>query len=300
MADDRIYVQIPAYRDAELPATLLDLYAQAARPDRLRTCVVWQRGPGETLPEQVRALPGIEILEYDAAESQGCNWARRIARSGWRDEPYTLLLDSHHRFVQGWDDLALAMFAEVSARSERPILTSYLPAYDPELEPLGRGTAPYKIYPLERDDGVLVRLTSFPIPWWREVDAPIPGEFLSLHFLLAEGRFNVEVPIDDELYFFGDEVVLGVRAFTMGYDVFHPHRILGWHAYSRAQRVPHWDDHDEWHKQHTEALRWMRALFSDKEALSLPGQRRTIADYERHLMTELVTTGLVTAGLVAC
>jgi hypothetical protein len=289
MAEDRIYVQIPAYRDAELPATLLDLYARAARPDLLRTCLVWQRGAGETLPEVVRTLPGLEIVEYPAEESQGCNWARRIARAGWREEPYTLLLDSHHRFVDAWDELVLGMYAEVAAVSERPLLTSYLPPYDPELEPLGRGSAPYKIYPMAREDGILVRLTSFPIPWWQEVPTPLPGEFLSLHFAFAAGRFNAEVPIDDELYFFGDEVVLGMRAYTMGYDLYAPHRIVGWHAYSRKERVPHWDDHADWHRQHLAALAWMRELFADKDALSLPGQVRTLADYERHIMTELVT-----------
>src|SRR3954451_19385958 len=42
--DRDIYVQIPAYRDAELSATLRDLYAQAARPEHLRVRVMWQRG----------------------------------------------------------------------------------------------------------------------------------------------------------------------------------------------------------------------------------------------------------------
>src|SRR5262245_27811438 len=110
MADDRIYVQIPAYRDAELAPTLVDLYARAARPERLRTCVIWQHAETETLPDPVRALPGLELVEVPAGASEGCNWARRMARARWQDEPYTLLLDSHHRFVDGWDDLAQQMY----------------------------------------------------------------------------------------------------------------------------------------------------------------------------------------------
>ena len=29
----------------------------------------------------------------------------------------------------------------------------------------------------------------------------------------------------------GDEVLTGARAFTKGYRLFHPHRVIGWHAY---------------------------------------------------------------------
>src|SRR5205085_2973993 len=52
-----MFVQIPAYRDAELPATLRSLYAKASRPERLRVRVLWQHAPGETLPGDVMALP---------------------------------------------------------------------------------------------------------------------------------------------------------------------------------------------------------------------------------------------------
>lgn len=180
-----------------------------------------------------------------------------MAQERWGGETYTLLLDSHHRFVDGWDDLVRNMYdGLVAGGVDRPLLTGYLPAYDPELEPLGRGCAPYRMYPLAREDGVLTKLTSHPIPWWTTLEAPVPADFLSLHFVFTAGTFNVEVPFDPELYFFGDELVLGLRAFTRGYELFHPHQIVGWHAYSRNQRVPHWDDHPDWYERHRTALAW--------------------------------------------
>jgi hypothetical protein len=286
---ETIYVQIPAYRDLELAPTLLELYGKAQRPERLRTCVVWQHAPNEDLPPDVWSLPGLDVVDVPAETSPGCNWARRVAQERWDGEPYTLLLDSHHRFVDGWDDLVLSMYAGlVAGGSERPLLTGYLPAYDPELEPLGRGDAPYRMYPLGREDGVLTKLTSYPIPWWTTLEEPVPADFLSLHFVFTEGRFNAEVPFDRELYFFGDELVLGLRAFTRGYDFYHPHRILGWHAYSRNQRVPHWDDHPDWYERHLAALAWMRELFIGMRPL--PGHVRTVADYERRIMAKLVAS----------
>ena len=104
-----IYVQIPAYRDTELPKTLLDLYAKASRPERLRVRVMWQHGRRERLREPVRSLPNLEIVAVPYQASRGCNWARHELQSRWNGEPFTLLLDSHHRFVRGWDDAVVRM-----------------------------------------------------------------------------------------------------------------------------------------------------------------------------------------------
>ena len=130
--DDRIYVQIPAYRDAELPATLCDLYAKASDPDRLRVCVVWQHAPDERLGPRIRALKRLEIVDVPFDRSRGCNWARGLLQRRWRGEPYTLFLDSHHRFVRGWDRTLVRMFEALRRRGvAKPILTAYLPVVPP-------------------------------------------------------------------------------------------------------------------------------------------------------------------------
>src|SRR6267154_2223317 len=73
-----IYVQIPAYRDSQLSRTLLDLYAKAADPTRLRVAVAWQHAWDERLAPSVRGLPGLEIIGIPCAASRGCNWARSL------------------------------------------------------------------------------------------------------------------------------------------------------------------------------------------------------------------------------
>jgi hypothetical protein len=286
MEQRSIFVQIPAYRDSELEPTLRDLYERADRPDHVRTCVVWQYAPGEALADDVLRLPGLEIVPIPLARSRGCNWARRIGQRAWRGEPYTLLLDSHHRFVDGWDTAAVDMHRQLlDGGVARPMLTAYLPAYEPELDPHGRGTAPYKIYPLSREQGLLLRLTSQPILWHESLTAPVKAEFLSLHFIFTDGRFNQDVPIDPKLYFFGDEVMVGFRAFAAGFDLYHPHVVLGWHAYSRTRRAGHWDDHPDWRRRHEDSLAHMRLELTS--ARPGPGGR-TREDYERHAMVTLV------------
>ena len=282
-----IFVQIPAYRDSELESTLRGLYAKAEHPARLRTAVAWQRGPGDSLSADVRSLPSLELIEIPFEESKGCNWARSLLQEHWRGEQFTLVLDSHHRFVRGWDTALESMYRNLEAAvSRRPLLTAYLPAYDPAREPGGRRKRPYKIYPLEREQGILTRLTSYPIPYWTTLSEPIPAQFLSLHFIFAEGEFNAAVPFDPGLYFFGDEVATGLRAYLAGYDLFHPHRVVGWHCFERTSRTAHWQDHEDWREQHQRSLDRMRRLFLDKAGGGVGG--RTVADYEEHAMVSLV------------
>ncbi len=286
----RIFVQIPAYRDSELASTLADLYAKAHSPDQLRVVVLWQRAADEVLPPAIRRLPNLDVIEVAHTESRGCNWARHLLQKHWRGEPYTLLLDSHHRFAQDWDRSATRMYAALAARGiRRPLLTAYLPPYTPDMEPRGRKRKPYQIYALERQGGMLLRLTSYPIPFWRRLKAPIPADFISLHFLFTDGGFNRDVPFDPHTYFVGDEVAMSVRAYTNGFELFHPHTVLGWHCYDRASRVTHWDDHAEWRDQNHRSLARLRRLFTGRLTGRYgAGSRRTVGSYERYLQLNLV------------
>jgi hypothetical protein len=283
----RLYVQIPAYRDPELSATLLDLYRRADEPEALRTCVLWQRDQ-EILNVEVGELPNLELHTVSYRESRGANWAREFLQSRWKDEPYTLFLDSHHRFVDGWDTQLVGLFEQCCSRSSKPLLTAYLPSYEPRTDPLGRRQEPYKTYPLAREDGVISQLTSYPIPFWELLSGPIEADFISLHFIFTVGEFNREVCFDPEIYYLRDEVVASVQAFTHGYDFFHPHRVVGWHCYDRESRRAHWLDHENWHANQHTALAKMKRLFLGEESGQL-GRERSIREYENRIMSKLVT-----------
>ncbi len=75
---------------------------------------------------------------------------------------------------------------------------------------------------------------------------PIPARFYSAHFAFTVGQFCKEVPHDPEYYFHGEEISIAVRAYTWGYDLFHPHKVIAWHEYTRKGRTKQWDDDKEW------------------------------------------------------
>jgi hypothetical protein len=278
---NEIFVQIPAYRDRELLPTVADLLRTARHPERLTVCIAWQYGDDELpLERALRDLGPVDLLKVPAAESHGCNWARRQLQQCWAGQPYTLLLDSHHRFVAGWDEILVRLHEELrSAGVEKPILTGYLPPYDPVRDPEGRVQAVYRIALAERRRGLMFRLTGDPVP--DRPTAPTPACFTSLHLLFAEGDFNRVVPFDPDIYFFADEVAVALRAFTHGYDLFHPHVVLGWHLYDRTTRRPHWADHPRSSEQQALSLTRLEALYGGSErGVYGVGRVRTIADYE--------------------
>jgi Glycosyltransferase (GlcNAc) len=171
-------------------------------------------------------------------------------------------------------------------------VTAYLPPYRPETEPRSRMKMPLQIYPREREDGVLFRLTSFPIPYWKRLREPVLADFVSLHFLFTDGYFNRDVQFDPKFYFMGDEVAISMRAFTNGFDIFHPHVVLGWHCYDRRSRVTHWDDHDSWLEQHVESMRRLQRLLTGRQGGRYgPGTRRSIRQYEDWISFRLVERG---------
>lgn len=283
LISDQIFVQIPAYRDRELLPTITNLFEQARQPQRLRVVIAWQYGAEELrLEKHLRRWPNLELLKFPAAQSEGCNWARRIMQERWAGERYTLFLDSHHRFIYGWDDEAIDML-EALRRSgvNKPILTGYLPPYDPQHDPAKRAKYIFYIRPADRHHGMLFYLIGDPVPAWSELNEPLRAKFASLHFLFADGVINEELAMDPSIYFFVDEIAISLRAYTLGYDLFHPHRILGWHLYNRSTRVTHWADNSSARIKSEVTYKRIRALFSGRwQGKYGLGRVRSAADYE--------------------
>ena len=128
------------------------------------------------------------------------------------------------------------------------------------------------------------------IPGWREMTEPIPARFYSAHFCFTLGQFCTEVPHDPDYYFHGEEISIAVRAYTWGYDLFHPHKVIAWHEYTRKGRTKQWDDDKEWYEKNISSHKKNRALFGmDGECrcgMNFKGYDfgdvRTLDQYERY------------------
>ena len=281
-AEQQIFISVAAYRDPNLVATISDCLAKASEPDRLRFVICWQHGPEEQLPEWMRA-PQFQILDVDWRESRGGCWARAAIMKQWAGEDWFLQIDSHHRFAQDWDTILVGQAA--LADSPKPLLSAPAPAFT-------IGEPPPAAMPLRaeftgfRADGIPDIRVGVMEPDGRRT--PVRARSVCGHLLFAPGSFARDVPYDPEMYFSWEETTIAVRAFTHGYDLFHPAAVVTWHEYTRAYRVKHWDDHTgkqdgvlPWYRLRQQAIAKVADFFANPMARPFGlGPERTFADYE--------------------
>lgn len=293
--EETIFIQIASYRDPELLKTLKDCLDNAEFPDRLRFGICWQHSDEDewdTL-DQYKDDPRFRILDVNYKDSTGACWARNSIQQLYQGEDYTFQLDSHHRFIRHWDTELIGMLKDLQAKGHaKPLLTSYISSYNPETDPKGRTQSPWLMnFDRFTPEGVIFFLPAT-IPNYQNLTEPVPSRFYSAHFAFTVGQFAVEVQHDPEFYFHGEEITIAVRAFTHGYDLFHPHKIIAWHEYTRKGRIKQWDDDSEWGKRNTRTHEKTRKLLgvdgesfdSDEERYGKYGlgRVRTVVDWERY------------------
>jgi hypothetical protein len=75
-------------------------------------------------------------------------------------------------------------------------------------------------------------------------DAAVEGCHVAAGFIFCSAQFVEEVPYDPFLYFHGEEQSLAVRAYTRGWNIFHPTWVPLYHLY-KQENVAH--DTHHWH-----------------------------------------------------
>ena len=180
-----IFIQIAAYRDPELVPTVLDCIAKAKYPDSLHICVGWQHTEDEKIDE-IKDLPQVNILDVPYLKTKGACWIRSKIQQQYNDETYTLQLDSHHRFKQDWDQLLIDMYEGLKASGvAKPILSTYLPSYQPATDPVGRLEECWQVnYDRFLPEGVIFFRPSS-LRNLKDLKGPSPSRGFSAHFIFT-------------------------------------------------------------------------------------------------------------------
>jgi len=337
---DTIFVQIASYRDPQLIPTLIDLITNAKKPENLQIGICWQHGDDETIELFLEnefdiitfdhtegSLHGtiqlkygdtsLELIDVPYFESKGACWARHSIQQLYNDEKYTLQLDSHHRFVEDWDTICIEMLEGLRVDgSSKPLITGYIPDFDPENDPKGRKM---EAWGMNFDQFIPEGAVFFKpaiIENWKNLTKPIPARFYSAHFCFVDGNFCEEVQHDPDYFFHGEEISIAVRAFTHGYDLFHSHKLVAWHEYTRKNRTKIWDDHThvtkkagliniDWHERNLACHNRNRILFGmdgeDPTQVDFGkygfGSKRTLRQYEEYAGISFKLRGVQQATL---
>ncbi|KAJ9456646.1 [Skp1-protein]-hydroxyproline N-acetylglucosaminyltransferase [Diplonema papillatum] len=258
-----IFVSIAAFRDSEAADTLRSMYETARRPERIFAGVVCQRA--ESMPEE-RCIPpewegpldacrlnastarsidpaadpafcprgNVRLTDMPAAQARGPCHARYLATLLHAGEDFFMMIDSHNKFVDSWDEVALQQHELCD--SEKCVLSVY---------PMALSAAKAVPPPAEQDKVAHLCMTGhwnydgFPGPFAAGVvqssKAPRPQPFLGAGFVFANSSMIKDVPFDPHLPFLfqGEEILLTVRLWTHGYDFFSPGRNILYHHYYR-------------------------------------------------------------------
>lgn len=310
-----------SYRDPQLVPTLKDLIDNSDSPENLHICVCWQHNPEDENIENFLNFgfdiadsthdggrinltyknAKILLLSVNYLKTKGACWARNMIQQEYKKEKYTLQLDSHHRFIKGWDSTVIEMLENLRDESPKPLLTAYIPSFDPTNDPAARVQEAWQM----NFDRFIPEGAVFFIPStmddWRQRKRPMRGRFYSAHFAFADGTFAEEVQHDPEYFFHGEEISIAARAYTHGYDIYYPHKVIAWHEYTRKNRIKIWDDHGtdqkkkgnidlDWVERNNKCHLRNKTLFGmdglDPKSIDFGkygfGNVRTLRDYEEY------------------
>ena len=237
-----IFVSIPSFRDPECQHTINNLFASAKYPSRVFVGVCAQYDPVADLDcfqTEIEHPAQVRILHMRHGDARGPSWARYLLHKLYQNEDFVLQIDSHSRFVSGWDVQLVALHSQCVALSShgKAVITTYPAGYD-------RGdTAHFRS--LEDalptvlrathfdEDGMLRLRSSVVVPKANSASGtseprlpkpPIPSLFWAAGFSFTTGAVISECPYDPhhKSLFFGEEQSMGARLWTHGYDFFAP------------------------------------------------------------------------------
>jgi glycosyltransferase involved in cell wall biosynthesis len=288
----KIFVQIAAYRDPQLIPTIKNMLENAKRPKNLRIGIARQFSPEDGFDDlqEFEKDKRFRILNIPYQEAEGVCWARNLVQQLYQGEEYTLQIDSHMRFAPNWDDEMIKMIKQLQKKGhKKPLLTGYVSSFDPDNDPAGRVQEPWRMaFDRFIPEGAVFFLPET-IPGWQDLKEPVPGRFYSAHYCFTLGQFSTEVQHNPEYYFHGEEISIAARAYTWGYDLFHPQKVLIWHEYTRKGRTKQWDDDKKWVDRNNKSHLLNRKLFGmdglEQEGHDGPygfGTERTLRDYEKY------------------
>ncbi len=236
-----IFVSIASYRDSECSMTLLDLYKNATNPLNIFTGICQQNDSkidSDCIPDDFKYKSNVRIIRIPSNEARGPTKARYYCSTLYNNEMYYMQIDSHTRFVKGWDSRCLNMINSLENVGIEKIVLSYYPKQfgekDSKMVP-----RICKSFFNERN------MISFEgAQLMEQTELPTPNAYIAAGFFFCKGTFLQELPFDPELdyIFVGEEILHSIRFYTHGWNIYSPNKDIVFHEYTRAEKPKIWTD----------------------------------------------------------
>ena len=297
-----IFIQIAAYRDPDLPATLHNLLSRAAEAQRIHLGICLQLASADPedwgnnhMPEH----PHLQLHNCLASESRGACWARRQAQQFFQGETFLLQIDSHMRAVPNWDLKLLESWERCN--DAKAVLSVYPNGFK---QPCRLNMSTLPVMAARRFDkyGILQfqGISRYRMPEQKPSE-PLTNAFIAGGFLFGPGSIVSDVPYDPYLYFDGEEISVSARLWTHGYNIYSPNELILFHLYKSKSNnnhaaETHWNDHQNWFELNRRSLVRVHTLLNSLKIAPVElkpstddvkdlknyglGQSRSLIDYQ--------------------
>ena len=242
-----IFVSIASYRDENCPKTLGSLFENAKYPDRIFVGICQQNKENDIqcIPKNFPYIKNIRIIEKKYLDAKGPTWARYLCSTLYKNEDFFLQVDSHSLFVENWDVKCIEMIESLEKSPEVENKKVMLSHYPPSYHNYEKNPSNEKITTMVEcffnNDGII----SFKGAQWRK-PGPLPRRniFIAGGFIFCRGKWLEEVPFDPHLkyLFVGEEILITIRSYTSGWDVYTPNKNIVFHFYTRPKDPKIWKD----------------------------------------------------------
>lgn len=179
----------------------------------------------------------VDVYQMEAGLSVGPVFARHIGHRMYRGEYYSTQSDAHVTFTRGWDVDILDQMD--STHNDMAVLTTYLTDIQGSIGANGeslRHTRPImcNTYYEGGAQGDHLRHGSQPERMPSIHGSPQLQPWWAAGYSFSRGHFVVNVPYDpyQPMIFQGEEMSIGIRGYTIGYDFYTPERSVCFHHYA--------------------------------------------------------------------
>lgn len=238
--EDKILVEIAAYKEPELLNTVKSALLQADFPKRIYFSICYQ-WDDLTIYKKLKKYKNCKLIYLKESETKGLCYARYLCQKQISDEKYIYQIDAHMRFVKHWDT---KLIEQLESLNDEKAIISFYPAFCTEemmTKPLNDS-----IYDNPTDGGALYA------EGFQENSYFIKPRGLALksdderatkkNALIAGGNFftysraHQEVLNDPYMYFTGDELAMSIRLYTYGWNVYNSGAGYIYHQYERKNQ----------------------------------------------------------------
>lgn len=243
-----IFISIASYRDPELVRTIRSAIDNATNPNEIYFGVVLQEMP-KNEPD-LSWVPNLSIIKMHPSEARGAGFARAKAMSLYNKQDYYLQIDSHTIFEKNWDSVCINEFnkAQEIAKNNKIILSGFPQPFHIESNGkivIVKNSKVQLPYPTRQKPKLNKRneWTAERVEFSdKDRKNPEISTTVLAGFIFTSGNIVEEVPYDPEISFFGEELCFAVRAWTRGWDIYSPSKVILYHFYSRSGYSKIWKD----------------------------------------------------------